>query len=101
MARIIELFPGKDGVVCTARVKTQNGVLLRPVQRLYPLEITSAAKANTVASNRPEVRPVSPKTEQTEHHEAERSRAVESKPIVEVGVSRHGRLIRKPKRLED
>ncbi|GFX58747.1 integrase catalytic domain-containing protein [Trichonephila clavipes] len=39
LARVIELIPGKDGHVRVARVKTETGELVRPVQRLYNLEL--------------------------------------------------------------
>ncbi|GFQ96398.1 integrase catalytic domain-containing protein [Trichonephila clavata] len=39
LARIIELIPGKDGHVRVARVRTETGELVRPVQRLYNLEL--------------------------------------------------------------
>ncbi|GFS55676.1 uncharacterized protein TNCV_131851 [Trichonephila clavipes] len=39
MARIIELIPGRDGKIRTVKLKTQHGIVLRPVQRVYPLEI--------------------------------------------------------------
>jgi len=42
MAKIVELIPGRDGAVRVARVKTQHGTLLRPLQRLYPLELSSS-----------------------------------------------------------
>lgn len=35
-----ELYMGKDGVNRTARVKTSTGTKIRPVQRLYKLEVT-------------------------------------------------------------
>ncbi|GFV44933.1 hypothetical protein TNCV_1716811 [Trichonephila clavipes] len=38
-SRIILLIPGKDGHVRVARVKTETGELVRPVQRLYNLEL--------------------------------------------------------------
>ena len=41
LALVIEVLPDKDGTVRLAKVKTQNRILLRPVQRLYPLELTS------------------------------------------------------------
>ena len=40
MAKIIELIPGRDGAIRVARVRTQHGTLLRPLQRLYPLELS-------------------------------------------------------------
>ncbi|GFY35872.1 integrase catalytic domain-containing protein [Trichonephila clavipes] len=39
MAKIIELIPGRDGKIRTVKLKTQHGTVLRPVQRVYPLEI--------------------------------------------------------------
>ncbi|GFW48308.1 integrase catalytic domain-containing protein [Trichonephila clavipes] len=36
---VIQLIPGKDGHVRVARVKTETGELVRPVQRLYNLEL--------------------------------------------------------------
>ncbi|XP_071044448.1 uncharacterized protein [Parasteatoda tepidariorum] len=40
LTKIIELLPGKDKVVRLAKVKTENGTFLRPLQRLFPLEIS-------------------------------------------------------------
>ncbi|GFU41995.1 integrase catalytic domain-containing protein [Trichonephila clavipes] len=39
LARVIQLIPGKDGHVRVARVKTETGELVRPVKRLYNLEL--------------------------------------------------------------
>lgn len=39
LARVLELIPGKDGVVRLAKVKTETGINTRPVQLLYPLEL--------------------------------------------------------------
>ncbi|GFV67533.1 integrase catalytic domain-containing protein [Trichonephila clavipes] len=39
LARVIQLIPGKDGHVRVVRVKTETGELVRPVQRLYNLEL--------------------------------------------------------------
>ncbi|GFW95024.1 integrase catalytic domain-containing protein [Trichonephila clavipes] len=39
LARVIQLIPGKDGHVRVARVKTETGELVRPVQRLYNLDL--------------------------------------------------------------
>ncbi|GBN68689.1 hypothetical protein AVEN_10876-1 [Araneus ventricosus] len=35
----IELIPGRDGKIRTVKLKTQHGTVLRPIQRIYPLEI--------------------------------------------------------------
>ncbi|GFU94530.1 integrase catalytic domain-containing protein [Trichonephila clavipes] len=36
-----ELIPGQDGKIHTVRLKTQHQKILRPIQRIYPLEIRS------------------------------------------------------------
>ncbi|KAI5707818.1 hypothetical protein M8J77_010480 [Diaphorina citri] len=46
MGRIEELIRGKDGCVRIAKVLTPEGTLLRPVQRLYKLEIFSSPREN-------------------------------------------------------
>jgi len=48
LARIIELIPGRDGIVRTVRVKTHHGMLLRPIQRLYPLEVSSSEEVHAI-----------------------------------------------------
>ncbi|GFS75999.1 DUF5641 domain-containing protein, partial [Nephila pilipes] len=42
LAKIIEIFPVRDNVVRLAKVKTDNGIFLRPIQRLFPLEISQS-----------------------------------------------------------
>lgn len=39
VAKVLETFPGRDGHIRVAKVKTKDGVLTRPVQKLYPLEL--------------------------------------------------------------
>ncbi|CAG7837087.1 unnamed protein product [Allacma fusca] len=39
LAKVMEILPGKDGHVRVVRVKLATGEYLRPVQRIYPLEI--------------------------------------------------------------
>jgi len=39
LAVVLELIPGRDGEVRLVRLRTASGVLLRPIQRVYPLEI--------------------------------------------------------------
>ena len=41
LVQVIQVIQGRDGAVRVARLKTASGELVRPVQRLYPLEITS------------------------------------------------------------
>ncbi|XP_042910984.1 uncharacterized protein [Parasteatoda tepidariorum] len=39
MGRVVEVFPGKDNSVRVVKLKTGKGELIRPVQRLHPLEL--------------------------------------------------------------
>jgi len=39
LGRVEKLIPGKDQHVRVAKVKTSNGILVRPVQRLYHIEV--------------------------------------------------------------
>ncbi|GFQ77712.1 hypothetical protein TNCT_183491 [Trichonephila clavata] len=39
MAKVLEVYPGKDNIVRVVQAKTQSGEIVRPVRRIYPLEI--------------------------------------------------------------
>ncbi|GBO42214.1 hypothetical protein AVEN_65691-1, partial [Araneus ventricosus] len=41
LAKIDELIPGRDGKIRTVKLKTQHGTVVRPTQRICPLEIYS------------------------------------------------------------
>ncbi|GFS49958.1 hypothetical protein NPIL_316971 [Nephila pilipes] len=41
--RVTEIIPGKDGITHLVKVKTTSGEKLRPVQRLYSLEINAVS----------------------------------------------------------
>jgi hypothetical protein len=81
MARIMELFPGKDGEHRLARVKTKNGELVRPLQRLYPLEVSQAETIHPVLLEKRAV--VIPETQDIPKspHLKTRSGRVVKKPI--------------------
>lgn len=57
LARVLQLMPGKDGVPRVARIKTDSGELIRPIQKLYNLEvderITVPKNSNQTAYTRP------------------------------------------------
>jgi hypothetical protein len=38
LGRIVKAIPGRDGLVRTVEVKTQNSILVRPIQKLCMLE---------------------------------------------------------------
>ncbi|KAF8790194.1 hypothetical protein HNY73_005255 [Argiope bruennichi] len=39
--QVIELIPEKDGPVRAVKLKTQSGTLIRPIQRVFPLEVSA------------------------------------------------------------
>ena len=39
MARIFQIYPGKDGEIRVVRVKTASGEVVRPIQRVFSFEI--------------------------------------------------------------
>ncbi|XP_035208130.1 uncharacterized protein LOC118182845 [Stegodyphus dumicola] len=39
LGKIITLIPGNDGVVRLVKLRTKSGEILRPIQRIYPLEV--------------------------------------------------------------
>ena len=47
LAVVTEIYPGKDGIVCAVELKTAHGTLERPIQHLYPLELTCDSARET------------------------------------------------------
>ncbi|GFY66759.1 integrase catalytic domain-containing protein, partial [Trichonephila inaurata madagascariensis] len=41
LVRVIWPIPGKDGKIRTVELKTRTGTMLRPIRRVYPLEVQS------------------------------------------------------------
>ena len=46
MGQVDRLFPGRDGLIRTVTLRTQRGLLRRPVQRLHRLEASSTQFAS-------------------------------------------------------
>ncbi|GFT12009.1 DUF5641 domain-containing protein [Trichonephila clavipes] len=46
IAKITELIHGRDGEIRTIRLKTQHGTVIRPVQRIFPLEVQAIANSD-------------------------------------------------------
>ncbi|UYV80025.1 hypothetical protein LAZ67_18001460 [Cordylochernes scorpioides] len=74
LARIIQLYPGKDGLVRVAKVKTSSGDKIRPIQKLYNLEITPEIRCRDPLTERSPTQEVrltteeDPLTSQQEQH---------------------------------
>lgn len=52
LAIVEKLFPGPDGRTRAVQLKTKNGVLERPVQHLYPLELQCDTKEKNANEGR-------------------------------------------------
>ncbi|UYV71229.1 hypothetical protein LAZ67_8002294 [Cordylochernes scorpioides] len=96
LARIIQLYPGKDGLVRVAKVKTSSGDKIRPIQKLYNLEITPEIRCRDPLTERSPTKEVrltteeDPLTSQQEQHHIETPNVVSS----------YGRPIKRPNRLD-
>ncbi|GFW95633.1 integrase catalytic domain-containing protein [Trichonephila clavipes] len=42
LAQVMELFPGKDGVERVAKLRQAGGEIIRPLQRIYHLELSAS-----------------------------------------------------------
>ncbi|XP_028414391.1 uncharacterized protein LOC114537541 [Dendronephthya gigantea] len=65
LAIVVKLFPGSDGRTRAVQLKTKNGVIERPVQHLYPLELQCDTKGNAKKAQdklNPDARAFTPKT---------------------------------------
>lgn len=83
LAVITELVSGKDGHVRVAKIRTKNRLFVRPIQRLYPLEVTDSVELTDDLENRDELIAVGEATEQIRDSKV---------------VTRSGREVRKPVR---
>lgn len=84
MGRIMEFLPGKDGKVRLARVKTASSTVLRPLQRLYPLEVSSEL----------EVESFLPRVNERVVQEAQKT----AEKVEVIKTTRRGREVKKPVR---
>lgn len=106
LARIIKTYPGKDGVVRVAKVKTASGELVRPIQRLYPSETSEAAETSRDEANQPEEiseaaeasRDEENQTEEDQSEEGERRASSLTEP--NVTQTRSGRYVKKLDRFD-
>ncbi|KAG8185151.1 hypothetical protein JTE90_005130 [Oedothorax gibbosus] len=92
LARVIELLPGKDGRTRLVRLKTQSGVLLRPIQRLYPLEVVDHQQI--VEGKLPSVMPI-----KHDNCLEDTKSSLMKVQQDEKRLSRYGRVIKVPDRL--
>lgn len=63
LARVIEILPGRDGVVRVVKLKTADGELVRLIQWLYPLEMSAAVNKSVADARQQEEEIVTPPRE--------------------------------------
>ncbi|GFT83607.1 DUF5641 domain-containing protein, partial [Nephila pilipes] len=89
LTKIIELIPGRDGEIRTVRLKTQHGSVIRPVQRIFPLEIQA------IANNDKEL-----KGESISVKCAKPENVLNTNDVLVKKYTSSGRLVKEPKRLD-
>jgi hypothetical protein len=120
---VMRVFPGRDGVVRAAEIKTAKGLLTRSIQRLHPLEIASDAVGSMSRAESGAMGEVSPPDVPSGSSDADTpvmqlesegaaSSATTSDDVVDECVSakhtsdvgfrktRRGRVVRQPNRLD-
>ena len=105
---MVDVFPGKDGLIRSVNVKTSKGVITRPIQRLHYLEISSCS-SEAVTETINESMSESPLEEPESISPLEKSQSVSSLeksefvfPLEHSGENRtrSGRIIKVPKKLD-
>ena len=96
LARITSVIKGQDGVARVFILKTAHGVLKRPIQRLYPLEIMQKdSEIAEILTKKATSKKGDPKTTV----DVCKPQAKISKP--KVVTTKSGRIVKKPARLEN
>ncbi|GFX43590.1 DUF5641 domain-containing protein [Trichonephila clavipes] len=90
IAKIIELIPDRDGEIRTVRLKTQHGTVIRPVQRIFPLEVQAIANSDK------ELKEESISVKSTKPEKVLNT----NDAIVKKKYTSSGRLVKEPKRLD-
>ncbi|KAJ8982414.1 hypothetical protein NQ317_017216 [Molorchus minor] len=101
VGRVLELLPGKDGRVRLVRVMTSKGQLLRPVQRLFPLEMNATSEVpQDLSETSPPLGNVLNLNDSSDD-EVKVVDGSEVETVDETQKSRSGRLIKLPKGFAD
>ncbi|GFW10451.1 uncharacterized protein TNCV_892461 [Trichonephila clavipes] len=95
LGKVIELIPGRDGKVRTLKLICSNSEIIRPIQRVFPLEIQSAEMGE---SNDVPLYAEALKIPSVGVDVSESALPVNAPPNMPK-VSRYGRTIQRPRRL--
>ncbi|GFV91735.1 putative RNA-directed DNA polymerase from transposon X-element [Trichonephila clavipes] len=93
LAKVIRLIPGKDGKIRTVELKTRTGTMLRPIQRVYPLEVQSTETPNDPSNDCTITNPISSISSDNLSDPNDSSNVLPR-------VSKYGRVIKVPEKLD-
>ena len=93
LGRIEEMYPERDGKERVAKVVTKNGVLVRPLQRLYLLECAINEESSNVYVSSPSTDPNNLHSDADER--SDKGECFSKNPTQR---TRYGRLVKVPKR---
>ncbi|CAL1297242.1 unnamed protein product [Larinioides sclopetarius] len=103
LARVIELILGKDGLVRTVKLKTESCTLIRPIQRVFPLELSVNDLSNLPLHKAPLTEPSenSPSSNTLENYLQSPipETFINSSKASQPQVTRCGRVIKRSKKL--
>ncbi|GFW01838.1 putative RNA-directed DNA polymerase from transposon X-element [Trichonephila clavipes] len=91
--RVIRLIPGKNGKIRTVELKTHTGTMLRPIQRVYPLEVQSTETPNDPLNDWTITNPISSISSDNLSDPNDSSNVLPR-------VSKYGRVIKVPEKLD-
>ncbi|GFX71100.1 putative RNA-directed DNA polymerase from transposon X-element [Trichonephila clavipes] len=93
LAKVIRLIPGKDGKIRTVELKTRTGTMLRPIQRVYPLEVQSTETPNDPLNDCTITNPISSISSDNLSDPNDSSNVLPR-------VSKYGRVVKVPEKLD-
>ncbi|GFX25300.1 putative RNA-directed DNA polymerase from transposon X-element [Trichonephila clavipes] len=93
LAKVIRLISGKDGKIRTVELKTHTGTMLRPIQRVYPLEVQSTETPNDPLNDCTITNPIS-------YISSDNLSDPNDSSNVLPRVSKYGRVIKVPEKLD-
>lgn len=98
LARVKDVILGKGGKVRVVRLATANGELIRPVQRLFPLELScdlTEIDVNAI-TKKATTTPISKKEKKV----LQPSKGIESEKVNKITVTRSGRVVKEPRKFD-